>query len=207
MGNNFENSVITELKQRKLFNLKEFRVYEDRLFYKKKNLFNSFELEVPFEDLTNHVIYQKTSKPILWAFAAFFLIVLITKTYYMFVEPDFDFGIYFVVIVLFFLCYLGAFLGQHDVLLIKAVNPDFIEIYNKRPNENAVDEFHIKLRRASKDFLVNKYVYAICFPLEQRRKNLDALKDIRIIDDFDFKMISAKINTTSDGNPIGFKFS
>lgn len=206
MENNFD-SIITELNQRKLFHFKQFKLYGDRLFYKNKNLVSSFELDIPFEDLTNQVIYKKTSKPLFWGFSAFFLIVFITKTYYLFVEPNFDFGVYFVVAILFFLCCLAAFLGQQDLMLIKAVNPQFIEIFNKRPDEKSVTDFHIKLRKTTKEYLVKKYVYEAAFSLEQRKQNLNTLKDKWMIDDFDFKMISAKIDNTPVDNQIGFKFS
>lgn len=148
--------MIKELKQRNLFHLKHFKLYEDRLYYKNKSLFSSFELEIPFEKLTNHVIYQKTSKPILWLFTGFFFIVFLTKSYYMFIEPDFDFGIYISVIALLAITYIGAQLGQRDVMLIEVGIPNFIEIFNKKPSENSVTEFHILLKKVSKDFLLNK---------------------------------------------------
>lgn len=197
--------MIKELKQRNLFHLKHFKLYEDRLYYKNRALFSSFELEIPFENLTNHVIYQKSSKPILWLFTGFFFIVFLTKTYYMFIDTDFDLGIYLAVITLLAITYVGARLGQKDVMLIKVGNPEFIEIYNKKPNENLVSEFHISLKTASKEFLLNKYVYDKSFSLNQKKQNLSALQEIRIIDDFDFKIISAKIHNTSNDSPIGFK--
>lgn len=197
--------MIKELKQRNLFHFKQFKLYEDRLFYKNKNLFGSFELEIPFESLTNHVIYQKSSKPILWLFTGFFLIVFLTKTYYLFIDTDFDFGIYLAVITLLAITYTGARLGQKDVLLIKVGNPEFIEIYNKKPSENSVTEFHGLLRKASKDFLLNKYVYNGSFSVHQQKLNMSALQEIRIIDDVDFKIISAKIDGILNTGPMGFK--
>jgi len=197
--------MIKELKQRNLFHLKHFKLYEDRLYYKNKALFSSFELEIPFENLTNHVIYQKSSKPILWLFTGFFFIVFVTKTYYIFIDTDFDLGIYLAVIALLAITYTGATLGQKDVMLIKVGNPEFIEIYNKKPDENSVTEFHILLKKASKEFLLNKYVYDKSFSSHQQKQHLSALQEIRIIDDFDLKLITAKINDASSDSPIGFK--
>lgn len=199
--------MIQELKQRNLFHVKHFKLYEDRLYYKNKALFSSFELEIPFENLTNHVIYQKSSKPILWLFTGFFFIVFLTKTYYMVFETDFDLGIYLAVTALLAITYIAARMGHKDVLLIKVGTPEFIEIYNKKPNENSVTDFHISLKKASKEFLLKKYVYDKSFSPNQQKQHLSALQEIRIVDDFDFKIISARINDTSNDSPIGFKIS
>lgn len=200
-----KQGVITELKQRKLFHHKHLALYNNRLYYKNKGPFSSFELDIPFEELTNHVIYQKTSKPILWLFTAIFFIVFLTKSFYMFIEPDFEFGVYFTVIALMIIFGTGAWYAQQDVMLIKASQPTYIELYTKRPKEQTVNEFYIELRKTSKDYLLNKFVYDSSFPLAQQKVNLDQLQELRIIDEVDFKIISNKLDGKQQVNPVGFK--
>jgi len=125
----------------------------------------------------------------------------------MFIDTDFDLEIYFAVIALLAITYTGARLGQKDVMLIKVGNPEFIEIYNKKPTESSVTDFHISLKKTCKEFLFKKYVYDKSLSYGQKKQYLSALQEIRIIDDFDFKIISAKINDTLYNSPIGFKFS
>jgi len=199
--------VIKELTQRKLFHLRQFKLYNDRLYYRNKHLFGSLQIEVPFEELTNQVVYEKTSKPILWLFTALFTIVFITRSYYMFVEPDFDFGVYFIVIVLLSISYLGAYFGQRDVMIIRAESPKYIEFDSKRPDENSVTDFYMQLRKTSKNFLLDKYVYEKTLSLVQQKTNLSALQDRKMIDEVDFKIISDKISFDSISKPLGFKIT
>ena len=186
-----------ELKQRRLFKTNIFSLDKDHLYYKTKNLFNSFETEYPYEDLiTKRTVRQRT--PNYWLMVIFLILLLgaIAEWVNYFDNNPEKQGlgvlIWFTSVVIFFGILFG--ISSKLNLLIKTTNETYLFFFNDSPNKERVTEFISELRARQKKSLVDKYIIDTTRTYDSRFNALEWLRDKEIIINTEFEELKQKLS-------------
>lgn len=194
------------LSQRKLFVKRNFEITTKGLNYEFSNLFDRLKIEIPFEDIGLRRIDQTTSNKLYILFSAFMTLVFLSKTYYLIIGENNDFGMTIAVFLIMLFAYSIAYYDNKDFVLIECSNPNYIEFYSKRPSKGEVDTFINTLHAKTKEFLINKYtVRDFNIPLDNQIEQVYWLKNRDLITNEQYEAIVQDWNAPKSVNIIGFK--
>lgn len=186
-----------ELKQRRSFKTNIFSLDKNHLYYKTKNLFNSFETEYPYEDLiTKRIVRQRA--PNYWLMVIFVILLLGSTAEwvnYFNNNPEkqgLGVLIWFTSVVIFFGILFG--ISSKLNLFIKTTSETYLIFFNDSPNKEKVTEFISELRVRQKKSLVNKYILDTTRTYDSRFNALEWLRDKEIIINTEFEELKQKLS-------------
>lgn len=201
------DEIISSIKQRKLFHHIEWKLYPDKVIYKNRRIFHSIEREIPFEELTNKKIYERTNNISATILAVALFVIFIGKTISIFFyETQPEFGWYAVLVAITFILSLVAYSNSSNFVLIESSIPKFLFLYVTKPSETVVEEFLKKYKEAGRNYFLKRYIenHEIA-DLNLKCSWVESLKTMRFIGDNDAMKLINKIKEPNTRNPIGFK--
>ena len=202
-----QDEVISSIKQKKLFHHIEWKLYPEKVVYSNKRIFHSLEREIPFEELTNKKIFERTNNISATVLAVALSVIFIGKTISIFFyETQPEFGWYAVLLAITFILTLVAYSNSSNFVLIEASIPNFLFLYINKPNENVVEEFLKKYKEAGKNYFIKKYIENHDITdLNLKCNWVEVMKSMQFIGFNDAAKLINKIKEPNTRNPIGFK--
>ena len=187
------------LTQNRLFHKTTYSFYDHGLSIKSKGLFNSIEYNVPYEDLSDRVIYEsKISdgyKVGMAAIIIFLIVSIINKSNDM--------------IVLGILALLGSlvilYYTREKTASIILIDKRILTINQKIPNQITVREFISSIETNRKEYLKAKYgKIDRDLPYEPQLQSFNWLKNTNVIDEEEFENLKTTLLRNSTEKKIGF---
>jgi len=196
-----------QLLQKKLFLKKSFCLTETGLYFKESNLTNSYEIEIPYQEIN----YSKRSKQkkvdyffkalaILFGLASLLNLVLLINGNFIL-----DWKNLLVTTSLTFVFTLLAYLKSNKLIFIPTENEGLIEFFEARPDKHTVNLFLDNLSKNITSFLKKKYATLDKdLPVDHQLSNLILLKEKDILNEEEFNTLKNEL-LKSGKNPIGFR--
>jgi len=198
-----------DLRQRKLFTIREFTFEENGIHIKVKNLISSQEFDIPFEEMNlKKIIRQKKTDALIVIVGAFFgLVLLISLTNKIFSNTETTWGTVFVFFIFTTLSGFIAYLNFKRQILIPTSNSGILYIFDGRPTKEITERFIDNLTLKSNIYLKRKYgSIDRDLPAEPQLRNLMWLKEKDILKENEFEELKNKLLGKRDNiNPIGFR--
>jgi hypothetical protein len=196
-----------ELHQKKLFIRKTFRLTETGLYFKDSNLTNSYETEIPYQEINfSKISKQKKSNTFLNLLVIIFglasilnLILLVSGTFVL------DWRNLLVTTCLTFIFALLSYSKSNKHVFIPTENDGLLEFFAAIPDNASVDNFLENLFKKIASFLKKKYATLDKdLPIDHQLSNLIWLKEKDILSDDEFTALKNEL-LKRNTNPIGFK--
>ena len=196
-----------ELHQKKLFIRKTFRLTETGLYFKESNLTNSYETEIPYQEINfSKISKQKKSNTFLNLLVIIFglasilnLILLVSGTFVL------DWRNLLVTTCLTFIFALLSYSKSNKHVFIPTENDGLLEFFAAIPDNASVDNFLENLFKKIASFLKKKYATLDKdLPIDHQLSNLIWLKEKDILSDDEFTALKNEL-VKRNTNPIGFK--
>lgn len=195
-----------DLRQRKLFNTKEFECRESGLYIRARNLVSTLEYELPYEEIfVKKIIRQKKNDGVIILVGSFFALILIIGLIGRILgKNDITWSALALIFILVLISAFIAFANAKRLILIPTANNGLIEVFDGRPNADATDQFVFNLTVNISAYLKAKYASIDPqLPIENQLANLMWLKEREVIDDQEFEGLKNQL-FNPQGNPIGF---
>lgn len=197
-----------EFKQSRFFNSKRVEFENDGISYYSGNFLNAKEIFIPFDEIIPDAITRetRTSRLFLW-FTIILGLIFSLALWDIFRIP---FGVYMVLVSfsgLFFMFFLIlTIFGRKHMLYITTLSGYLIDFYDKKPNEEAVDEFLEILKIKTFAYLKEKYaVIDLDLPVEKQIENLNFLKERNVITEKEYEALKEKLKNINI-DVKGFKY-
>ena len=196
-----------ELHQKKLFIRKTFRLTETGLYFKDSNLTNSYETEIPYQEINfSKISKQKKSNTFLNLLVIIFglasilnLILLVSGRFAL------DWRNLLVTTCLTFIFALLSYSKSNKHVFIPTENDGLLEFFAAIPDNASVDNFLENLFKKIASFLKKKYATLDKdLPIDHQLSNLIWLKEKDILSDDEFTALKNEL-LKRNTNPIGFK--
>ncbi|WP_372769233.1 hypothetical protein [Lutibacter sp.] len=197
-----------EFKQSRFFNSKRVEFENDGISYYSGNFLNAKEIFIPFDEIIPDAITRetRTSRLFLW-FTIILGLIFSLALWDIFRIP---FGVYMVLVSfsgLFFMFFLIlTIFSRKHMLYITTLSGYLIDFYDKKPNEEAVDEFLEILKTKTFAYLKEKYaVIDLDLPVEKQIENLNFLKERNVITEKEYEALKEKLKNINI-DVKGFKY-
>lgn len=197
-----------EFKQSRFFNSKRVEFENDGISYYSGNFLNAKEIFIPFDEIIPDAITRetRTSRLFLW-FTIILGLIFSLALWDIFRIP---FGVYMVFVSfsgLFFMFFLIlTIFSRKHMLYITTLSGYLIDFYDKKPNEEAVDEFLEILKTKTFAYLKEKYaVIDLDLPVEKQIENLNFLKERNVITEKEYEALKEKLKNINI-DVKGFKY-
>lgn len=197
-----------EFKQSRFFNSKRVEFENDGISYYSGNFLNAKEIFIPFDEIIPDAITRetRTSRLFLW-FTIILGLIFSLALWDIFRIP---FGVYMVLVSfsgLFFMFFLIlTIFSRKHMLYITTLSGYLIDFYDKKPNEEAVDEFLEILKIKTFAYLKEKYaVIDLDLPVEKQIENLNFLKERNVITEKEYEALKEKLKNINI-DVKGFKY-
>jgi uncharacterized protein YacL len=197
-----------EFKQSRFFNSKRVEFENDGISYYSGNFLNAKEIFIPFDEIIPDAINRETKTSMLFLWLTIILGLIFSLALWdIFRIP---FGIYMVLVSfsgLFFMFFLIlTIFSRKHMLYITTLSGYLIDFYDKKPNEEAVDEFLETLKTKTFAYLKEKYaVIDLDLPVEKQIENLNFLKERNVITEKEYEALKEKLKNISI-DVKGFKY-
>ena len=196
-----------ELKQRKNFVRRDFRLTDSKLFYNVSKFGNGNEVDIPFENINgDKVSFKSTNHTLLIIAGIIYLIaVAIQVSIYRGGNAENFAGLFWGIVGTIFL--VLYFLSMQNFWKIKLTNDSYLYIHKNIPNKSAADKFIDELMKSRNDFLKENYaVVDENLSYESQLNNFKWLKSINALskEEFDLKYAELKQTVKPEKPNIGF---
>lgn len=197
------------LKQKKLFNKKEFEIKEDCLSIKTKNLTTSSEVSIPFEEIdVSNIVRSKSTDNVMLIitgiFFFFFVINVFNPENYK--DGDDPFGVFVFLFLVTVICGLITYIKTKNISLIPTASGRFIEVINNNPSKSEQENFLDFLKNEVRTYLklkLSKIDYDL--PKEPQLINFSWLREMKLISEFEYEELKNKLlRRSSNSDNIGF---
>lgn len=196
-----------ELRQRKNFVKREFRLTESKLFYNVTKFGNGNEVDIPFENINGDKVSFKSINHTLLIIAGIIYLIAIAiqvSAYRGGNTEDFA-GLFWAIVATVFL--VLYFLSKQNFWKIRLNNDSYLYIHKNIPNKSTADKFIENLMKSRNGYL--KENYAIVdenLSYESQLNNFKWLKSINAISKEEFDQKYAELKQVVKPQPpnIGF---
>lgn len=195
-------STTTVLLQKRGWTTKTFELRAESLWMRETNIWNSRELEIPYEDIAPAPLREQQFALEIMAMLGV-LLLLAMGNILGFIEGPYS-GIKWVVAIgssagLYYLYQSGR-----AMLYLGKGEPESLEFFNDETHRAETEPFVRALLTRQKDFLLDKYWYCVD-DTYQKKDYLEWLKNRQIIDLSAFKAMQSEL--PKPAQPIGFHHS
>lgn len=133
-----------ELKQKRFFSTREFKILRNSVFVKTKSWTDIYEYDVPFENIGLRILKKTDRGPKIALL--FFGMLTILMTYFSIEswfagEPANKFGLIIALAVIFLGFSIGAFLSLKNTVICIIGGQQIIQFYANSPSEESVQNF------------------------------------------------------------------
>lgn len=197
------------LHQSKLFTKKNFIIKESGLHVQNKDLTSSFEVEIPFEEITaRKIMTQKKSEILLLILTLLFSIIFIANFGMKVLgDPEITWGTVLILFAFPCLCGLLTYVRRIHSYFIPTINNGLLEIFYGKPTKEDAEKFINTLKLSINSYLKIKYgKIDMELPIDPQLSNLMWLRDRDIINEKEFEDLKNQLyGKRTLNSPIGFK--
>lgn len=187
---------MTELRQKKLFQRKEYKLYDDKIFVKIKTHTEQNEWHSSLEEIGLKKLYKKQSKTVqLICSAVCFCIVLTAFFTYIFFPNQISTDSFVGNSIVWSLVGIGLLLIPIKNELIVYGGTQDLVFFRNLPNDESVEEFVNTVITKTKKFLRSKYAKVDKdLSKEIQIGNFNWLKNIEVISEEEYESLKEELN-------------
>lgn len=174
-----------------------------------KNLTNSQELEISYEEInTKKIIRQSRTDYRTLIAAVLFGIVFSINFFVKITEVNSSLDWSPIIIVLMFALFFAVitYVNTKRQIMIPTFNDFYIEVFDARPSKEATDKFIVDLNARINNYLKLKYATLDkSLPIEPQLSNLVWLKERGTITEVEFEALKTALIGSGSNSPMGFR--
>ncbi len=195
------------LKQRKLFASREFDFKEDGLFVKEKNLTNSSETVISYEDIAiNNLRRRSKTDNLIVVVTVLFGLLFIGSFLSKIFGGEADWSVIIMALIFTLFGSLITFINNKQEVIIPLYSSGGFILFERIPTKGEVDKFIAELMLRINTYLKEKYAKIDHdLPIEGQLNNLIYLRERKVIGDDEFSRLKETLLKRKNQSEIGFR--